>query len=88
MVSIYIFSSGLKVLLITLYRSWKEVLLLVALLAMSVLIFGPLVYFAIFTSLKEGQPLNSMPAGKIIYELKVHLKLISIFHKIHLYLCN
>ncbi|XP_067949885.1 potassium voltage-gated channel subfamily B member 2-like [Watersipora subatra] len=55
--------SGLKVLLITLYRSWKEILLLVVLLAMSVLIFGPLVYFSILSTIGQGLPLNSIPSA-------------------------
>ncbi|XP_067949886.1 potassium voltage-gated channel protein Shal-like [Watersipora subatra] len=55
--------SGLKILLITLYRSWKEILLLVVLLAMSVLIFGPLVYFSILNTVGQGLPLNSIPSA-------------------------
>ncbi|XP_067949889.1 A-type voltage-gated potassium channel KCND2-like [Watersipora subatra] len=52
---------GLKVLLITLYRSWKEILLLFALLAMSVLIFGPLVYFLSLGSMNDRPSITSVP---------------------------
>ena len=59
------FFSGLKVLLITLYRSWREILLLIVLLAIAVLVFGPLVYFMTAGINPEPDLIGSIPSGKI-----------------------
>ena len=58
--------SGLKVLLISIYRSWREILLLIVLLAISVLVFGPLVYFMTHVVQENEEMISSIPAGKYI----------------------
>ncbi|XP_067949888.1 potassium voltage-gated channel protein Shaw-like [Watersipora subatra] len=55
--------SGLKVLLITFYRSWKELILLVSLLTMSVLIFGPMIYFSSITATDQENTISSVPSA-------------------------
>ena len=63
----YVFiCSGLKVLLISIYRSWREILLLIVLLAISVLVFGPLVYFMTHVVNESEEMISSIPEGKYI----------------------
>ena len=67
--------SGLKVMLISLYRSWREILLLVILLGIAVLVFGPLVYFMTDAINPEESKISSIPLGESFYSYKLYCTL-------------